>query len=347
MYDATVPRVVEAVTVVDAARGTTATGESAERRRSLRGAHAVGRHHPLGVRDLPGMHHAPDAGRASGTGTSQRLGVVMIPRADRPPPRLPFRRHPVRAGPAGPGPRRAGRPGRARDARRDRRDDRPRRCRATGPPGGRGAGSRRRSRPGPPAQARARRVRVARREPAAHRPPGPLLGPRPAGARGLPARVGDVAHPAASVGVPGVQAPARVPRLRRPGRDRRQPAPRARSAIDACRSPSTPDPTPIRPLDLRADRRPDGAGEPLVLEADVVVVGSGAGGGVVAADLSQPAAPSSCSRRARSSPRPEMPTDELGAFDRLYLNHGFNVPWDASIMTLAGTASAAGRSSTG
>ncbi len=36
-------------------------------------------------------------------------------------------------------------------------------------------------------------------------------------------------------------------------------------------------------------------------------------------------------------PEPEMPADELGAFDRLYLNHGFNVSWDASIMTLAGT----------
>ena len=33
---------------------------------------------------------------------------------------------------------------------------------------------------------------------------------------------------------------------------------------------------------------------------------------------------------------PDMPVDELTAFDRLYLNHGFNVSWDASIMTLAG-----------
>ena len=32
-----------------------------------------------------------------------------------------------------------------------------------------------------------------------------------------------------------------------------------------------------------------------------------------------------------------MPADELAAFDRLYLNHGFNVSWDAAIMTLAGT----------
>jgi hypothetical protein len=37
-------------------------------------------------------------------------------------------------------------------------------------------------------------------------------------------------------------------------------------------------------------------------------------------------------------PEPEMPVDELAAFDRLYLNHGFNVSWDAALMTLAGGA---------
>ena len=37
-------------------------------------------------------------------------------------------------------------------------------------------------------------------------------------------------------------------------------------------------------------------------------------------------------------PEPEMPVDELAAFDRLYLNHGVNVSWDASILTLVGGA---------
>ena len=37
-------------------------------------------------------------------------------------------------------------------------------------------------------------------------------------------------------------------------------------------------------------------------------------------------------------PEPEIPVDELAAFDRLYLNHGLNVSWDASIMTFAGGA---------
>ena len=107
--------------------------------------------------------------------------------------------------------------------------------------------------------------------------------------------------------------------------------------FDVVPEPVTPDPTPIRPLDLRelAARTP--ADEPLVLDADVVVVGSGAGGGVVAADLSHAGRSVVVLEAGAFVPEPEMPTDELGAFDRLYLNHGFNVSWDAAIMTLAGT----------
>src|SRR5690349_20923610 len=56
--------------------------------------------------------------------------------------------------------------------------------------------------------------------------------------------------------------------------------------FDVVPEPVTPDPTPIRPLDLASlAAQAPGADDPLVLEADVVVVGSGAGGGVVAADL--------------------------------------------------------------
>jgi choline dehydrogenase-like flavoprotein len=111
----------------------------------------------------------------------------------------------------------------------------------------------------------------------------------------------------------------------------------ASTGFDEVPEPLTPDPTPIRPLDLRPVAERTAAGEALVLHADVVVVGSGAGGGVVAADLSHAGRSVVVLEAGGFVPEPEMPTDELGAFDRLYLNHGFNVSWDASIMTLAGT----------
>ena len=64
--------------------------------------------------------------------------------------------------------------------------------------------------------------------------------------------------------------------------------------------------------------RPPGDGDETdPLEADVVVVGSGAGGGVIAAELTRgrPVGRSS-SRPGRSSTRRTLPTDELDAFDR-------------------------------
>src|SRR5829696_2616952 len=107
--------------------------------------------------------------------------------------------------------------------------------------------------------------------------------------------------------------------------------------FDDVPEPVTTDPTPIRPLDLRAIADRTASGEALVLDADVVVVGSGAGGGVVAADLAHAGRSVVVLEAGGFVPEPEMPTDELDAFDRLYLNHGFNASWDASIMTLAGT----------
>jgi choline dehydrogenase-like flavoprotein len=107
--------------------------------------------------------------------------------------------------------------------------------------------------------------------------------------------------------------------------------------FDDAPEPLTADPTPIVPLDLRGPAARTPAGEPLLLDADVVIVGSGAGGGVAAADLAHAGRSVVVLEAGAFVPEPEMPTDELGAFDRLYLNHGFNVSWDASIMTLAGT----------
>lgn len=95
----------------------------------------------------------------------------------------------------------------------------------------------------------------------------------------------------------------------------------------------TADPTPIRPLRVEPDARSRG----VVLDADVVVVGSGAGGGVVAADLAAAGRSVVVLEAGPFVPEPEMPTDELTAFDRLYLNHGITTSWDGAVVTLAGT----------
>ncbi len=79
------------------------------------------------------------------------------------------------------------------------------------------------------------------------------------------------------------------------------------------------------------------AGTPLVITADIVIVGSGAGGGVIAADAARAGRSVVVLEAGPFLAEPDMPVDELTAFDRLYLNHGFNVSWDAAIMTLAGT----------
>jgi choline dehydrogenase-like flavoprotein len=100
--------------------------------------------------------------------------------------------------------------------------------------------------------------------------------------------------------------------------------------------PVTPDPTPIRPLDFGAAAAALSGNAPIVLDADVAIVGSGAGGGVVADALARAGRSVVVLEAGPFVPEPEMPVDELAAFDRLYLNHGFNVSWDASIMTLAG-----------
>ena len=113
--------------------------------------------------------------------------------------------------------------------------------------------------------------------------------------------------------------------------------PRLRAiGFDVVPEPVTADPTPIRPLDLGAVAARTPPGEAMVLEADIVIVGSGAGGGVIAAEAARAGRSVVVLEAGPFLPEPEMPVDELSAFDRLYLNHGFNVSWDASIMTLAG-----------
>ena len=59
----------------------------------------------------------------------------------------------------------------------------------------------------------------------------------------------------------------------------------------------------IRPLDVHGPVSPGEPGSDITLEADVVIVGSGAGGGVIAAELTR-AGRSSSSKRGRSSMKP-------------------------------------------
>ena len=98
--------------------------------------------------------------------------------------------------------------------------------------------------------------------------------------------------------------------------------------------PVTAEPSPIRPLDLPRHR---GGDAPLELEADVVVVGSGAGGGVVAAELARAGRSVIVLEAGPFVDEPSMPRSELDAFSRLYLNHGLLSTWDGSITLLAGS----------
>jgi choline dehydrogenase-like flavoprotein len=97
----------------------------------------------------------------------------------------------------------------------------------------------------------------------------------------------------------------------------------------------TPEPTPIRPLDL--PRSPSWHERPVELAADVVIVGSGAGGGVVAAELSRAGRSVLVLEAGPFVDEPSMPRSELDAYSRLYLNHGLLSTWDASVTILAGS----------
>lgn len=99
--------------------------------------------------------------------------------------------------------------------------------------------------------------------------------------------------------------------------------------------PTTDAPTPIVPVAL-----PLHEGDPtssLALEADVVVVGSGAGGGVMAADLAVAGRSVVVLEAGPFVDERSMPTDELDAFGRLYLNHGLLSTWDGAVTMLAGS----------
>lgn len=100
--------------------------------------------------------------------------------------------------------------------------------------------------------------------------------------------------------------------------------------------PVAPDRSPVRITELPASV-PGLADGPVTLEADAVVVGSGAGGGVVAAALARAGRSVVVLEAGPFSDEAAMPRAELDAFDRHYLNHGLTTTWDGSVTMLAGT----------
>ncbi len=95
----------------------------------------------------------------------------------------------------------------------------------------------------------------------------------------------------------------------------------------------TPDPTPIRPYVLPAADGSDGL---VTIDADVAIVGSGAGAGVVAKALAEAGRSVVVLEAGPFVPEPAMPRNEMDAFDRLYLGHGLTATWDGSVSILAG-----------
>ena len=99
------------------------------------------------------------------------------------------------------------------------------------------------------------------------------------------------------------------------------------------RPPVTPDLTAVRPYPL-----PPAAGGSIALEADVVVVGSGAGGGVVAADLAAAGRSVVVLEAGPFVDEAALPATEIDSFDRLYLDHGLASTSDGAVTLLAGSA---------
>ncbi len=98
--------------------------------------------------------------------------------------------------------------------------------------------------------------------------------------------------------------------------------------------PVTDRPVAFAPFELPAATGP--SDEPLMLDADAVVVGSGAGGGVIAAALAEAGRAVVVLEAGPFVDEVTMPRDELDAFDRLYLDHGLLSTWDGSVQMLAG-----------
>ena len=103
------------------------------------------------------------------------------------------------------------------------------------------------------------------------------------------------------------------------------------------RPPVTAQLAAIRPLDIHARPAGPGADEPVTLEADVVVVGSGAGGGVMAAELSREGRSVVVVEAGPFLDEAHLPADEMDAYSRVYLNDGLLTTWDGAVTMLAGS----------
>ncbi len=109
----------------------------------------------------------------------------------------------------------------------------------------------------------------------------------------------------------------------------------ALAGYDPDRPAVTDEPTTIRPVDV--DRSSHTGGAPVELTADVVVVGSGAAGGVMAAELARAGRSVVVLEAGPFVDEATMPRTELDAYSRLYLNHGLLSTWDGSVTILAGS----------
>jgi len=107
------------------------------------------------------------------------------------------------------------------------------------------------------------------------------------------------------------------------------------AGYDPDRPPVTDDPTTIRPLEV--DRSPHASDLPVELSADVVIVGSGAAGGVMAAELARAGRSVLVLEAGPFVDEATMPRAEIDAYSRLYLNHGLLATWDGAITILAGS----------
>jgi choline dehydrogenase-like flavoprotein len=96
--------------------------------------------------------------------------------------------------------------------------------------------------------------------------------------------------------------------------------------------PVTPEAPVIQPL-----RLPSGRDAGVTLEADVAIVGSGAGGGVVAAALAVAGRDVLVIEAGDYVPESAMSPGELDAFDRLYLDRGLTATSDLGVAILAGS----------
>ena len=98
-----------------------------------------------------------------------------------------------------------------------------------------------------------------------------------------------------------------------------------------------PPQTPVRPSEPLPISRPPAATDEWHLQADVVVVGSGAGGGVVAARLAAAGQDVLVLEAGAADTEPDFPDDEVTALRRLYWRGGITQTEEGHVTVLAGS----------